>query len=114
MSRYEEIAHEVAAEGTEAAWAARDAILELTAEVAALRELVGVQTETREKMEAGARLREEIIAAKEKAIAMQAQTIATQKQTIEELKKAGRAQAELLLRQSEIIERLMGKGVLYA
>ena len=107
MSRYEEIAHEFAAEGTEAAWAARDAILELVAEVERLRELVDKQREVEELMQEGARLRAQIIAEKD-------QTLIALRKTIDDMKQSKAMQAELIEKQSEIIKRLMGKGVLHA
>lgn len=114
MSRYEEIAHEVAAEGTEAAWAARDAILELVAEVATLRELVDEQGKNREVLERSAQLREEIISKNGQLIDELMKGQSKRAEIIQEQREAIAKQAELIKSQHETIGRLMGKGVFHA
>lgn len=114
MSQYEEIAHAVAADGTEAAWAARDAILELVAEVATLWEVVDEQTKCREVLERCASSREEELALAKETIVLAEERASLQAQLIADLRQSNGKQAELIEKQSETLKRLMGRGVLHA
>jgi hypothetical protein len=114
MSRFEEIAHEVAAEGTDAAWAARDAILELVAEVDTLWQLVDEQNKHREVLERTALLREEVITTQNQVLDEVMKVKSMRGALIEEQSDTIAKQAGLIKKQSEAIKRLMGKGVIRA
>lgn len=114
MSRFEEIARVVAAEGTETSWAARDAILELVAEVETLWQLVDEQNKHREVLERTALLQEEAVAKSGQLIDVMANAKRRQAELIQEQRETIAMQAELIRKQGEAIKRLMGKGVLRA